>query len=249
MPCLLLHRFRDAPNGFGNASHDGSQRVGIGPQADSPTDGVLEAVAVHHDPEGNRYCTLAGFVKTVPVVVQIQLKGIGFLVVQPDGLVKHLPAQDLRCDVSAERFFPVTGIPDSQRHRPGAPDAFGMVVTAGCRLFSFVKHVVHFVECPSDGTDAHGRSVTERAVRLGMITSYPLREASAIAAHGARMAAAPAMDVASVIIALMYDGICHGHSADGVVGIIVLRTDPLKMIVVGGIEFPPTPYDISYNCS
>jgi len=47
----------------------------------------------------------------------------------------------------------------------------------------------------------------------------------------------------------MYDGICHGYGAEGVIGIIILRTDPLKVIVVGGTKLPPTPYDISYNGS
>lgn len=71
MPYLLLHRFRNAPDGFGDAAHNGSQRVSIGPQADCPTDGILEAVAVHHNPKGHRYGTLAGLVEAVPVVIQI----------------------------------------------------------------------------------------------------------------------------------------------------------------------------------
>lgn len=56
---------RYAPEGFGNAADNGSQRVGIGTQADGPADRILKSVALADNPQRYGHGSLTGLVEAV----------------------------------------------------------------------------------------------------------------------------------------------------------------------------------------
>ena len=118
-----------------------------------------------------------------------------------------------------------------------ALDAFRMVVCAGCRLFCIGKHTLFVGESPPYGTHSHRRSIAIRPIGLWLVASHPRIETASIATHRVWIAPAPFMERRSVAL-LMHYGICHGDSADGIVGKVVLVGKQLEIIIIGGEKLP-----------
>ena len=96
-------------------------------------------------------------------------------------------------------------------------DSFWMIMAAFCTFPSMFKDFFPFVKPHTDGTHSHGAPIAKRTVWLRIITMYPLCESAAIAPHWMWITVTPFVDILTIFVRAMKQGVCNSYCADSII--------------------------------